>query len=336
MVCKKGGDYFIVKPFHMPISVFAQKALERRLPDSHPKKQTIKEDLQKQLAGHRGEKEIYRYIKRLPVEEYIHFHGLRLPDGHNEYFQMDFLIAAGSFLLIIEVKNYAGELILERPYPQLLQTKKGVVTAFQDPVLQVNRQRDHLIRWLDLHRLPSLPVEALVLNANPTAIIKAAAGHASLFQTFIHPDNLLAKIQQLKEQHTAERISRKTLWKLATHLLQSHVPLYPNLLAKYQLPVSALYTGCHCSQCGMLPIERNHGRWTCPACGTASKHAHIAALADYLFLIKNTITNRELRNYLSLDCDMAAYRLLKSLDLPSTGITKSKTYQLTPLAEFFK
>ena len=320
----------------MPISIFAQEALERRLPDSHPKKHAVKEDLQKQLAGHRGEKEIYRCIKNLPEAEYIHFHGLRLPAEHDEYFQMDFLIAAGSFLLIIEVKNFAGELFLERPYPQLLQTKKGVVTAFQDPVLQVNRQRDHLIRWLDRHRLPSLPVETLVLNANPTATIKAASGHSSLFQTIIHPDNLPKKIQRLKEQHSAETISRKTLRKLAAQLLQSHVPLYPKLLAKYQLPVSALYTGCHCPHCGMLPIERNHGRWTCPVCGTASKHAHIAALADYLFLIQNTITNRELRNYLRLDCDMAAYRLLKSLDLPSTGITKSKTYQLTPLAEFFK
>ncbi|WP_317777409.1 nuclease-related domain-containing protein [Peribacillus sp. CSMR9] len=50
---------------------------------------------------------------------------------------------------MIEVKNMAGEIYYDNTFNQHIRTNPdGKTEAFDDPILQVNRQRQQLVEWL--------------------------------------------------------------------------------------------------------------------------------------------------------------------------------------------
>jgi hypothetical protein len=75
-------------------------------------------------------------------------------------------------------------------------------------------------------------------------------------------------------------------------------------------------------------MQRGRGRWICRECSVFSKDAHIESLDDYNLLINQSITNKELRNFLNLSSIHIASKLLISLNLPVTGETRNRSYNL--------
>ncbi|GAA1380988.1 hypothetical protein GCM10009597_35040 [Peribacillus frigoritolerans] len=63
-------------------------------------------------------------------------------------------------------------------------------------------------------------------------------------------------------------------------------------------------------------------------CQLSSKKAHIPALRDYFYLLSSTITNRQLRDFLSIASSSSATRILQSLNLTSSGVNKGRVYRL--------
>lgn len=317
-----------IKPCNKSIGIQALEALHRRIPELHPKKKYVEEDVRKSLAGFKGEMEVNRHLVRLNIPEYRAFHGLRLSEVYGEHFQMDFLLISPSFFLIIEVKNYAGEIILERDYPQLIQIKNGVTTAFKDPIIQVIRQKNLLAEWLYLNEFPDIPIEYLVVMANQHAIIKASPQHFSIFDVLINSDYLSLKIEKLQQKYQTETFNQNQLLKLYNLLLTSDSPLHTNILQKYSIKQNELLNGVHCPLCFALPMVRKIGNWICHSCGHSSPEAHLPSLRDYTLLKKHTVTNQELRLFLGIESETIAHRILASMALKFTGITKSREYTL--------
>lgn len=322
-----------IKSCNKSIGIQALEALNRRTSVHHPKKKHIEEDVRKSIAGFKGEMEVNRHLKRLHNPDYMIFHGLRLSEMYGEHFQMDFLIISPSFFLIIEVKNYAGEIFLERDYPQLIQIKNGVTTAYKDPIIQVVRQKNLFLEWLQLNDFPAIPIEHLVVIANQSAIIKASPKHFLIFDVLINSDYLSLKIEKLQQKYQSEKFRYKELLQLSNLLLKSDAPLQTNLLQKYNLNESELLNGVHCPQCFELPMLRKIGTWICNSCGHTSLDAHLPSLLDYTLLKKQTITNRELRLYLGIESETIAHRILTSMALKFTGITKNREYILATRRE---
>mgnify|MGYP007083102073 CR=1 FL=1 len=88
---------------------------------------------------------------------------------------------------------------MERDYPQLIQIKNGVTTAYKDPINQVIRQKNLFLEWLQLNDFPDIPIEHLVVIANQYAIIKASPQHFSIFDVLINSDYLSLKIEKLSK-----------------------------------------------------------------------------------------------------------------------------------------
>ena len=310
------------------IGIQALEALHRRMPELHPKKKYVEEDVRKSVAGFKGEMEVNRHLVRLHNPEYRVFHGLWLSEMYGEYFQMDFLLISPSFFLIIEVKNYAGEIILERDYPQLIQIKNGVTTAYKDPIIQVIRQKNLLVEWLHHNEFPDIPVEYLVVIANQHAIIKASPQHFSIFDVLINSDYLSLKIEKLQQKYRIKTFNQNQLLKLSNLLLTSDSPLHTNILQKYLINENDLLNGVHCPLCFALPMVRKIGNWICHSCGHSSLDAHMPSLKDYTLLKKHTITNKELRLFLGIESETIAQRILAAMDLNFTGLTKNREYML--------
>lgn len=128
----------IVKPRKIPLSIRKLEALIRRLPPYHPKLPFISEELNKKMAGYKGESSLDFYLGFLDPKQYFIFHDLRLKDD-SRFFQIDTLIVTKSYLLIIEVKNIAGTIHFDPLFNQLIRIKEGKEMAFPDPLLQVKR-----------------------------------------------------------------------------------------------------------------------------------------------------------------------------------------------------
>lgn len=321
----------IIKNCKRPLKIDMLEALMRRLPPGHAKHPAIIEDIKKIKAGYNGENRVFQSLKSLPEKEYLLFHDLRLI-GSPFPFQMDILILTSSFLLILEVKNMAGEIFFDNAFNQLIRTNPdGKTEAFDDPILQVSRQRQHLLDWLKTKRTNNLPVETLVVSANSSTIIRA--GNTDINRIVTRKDRILLKIEELKNKYNEAVLSTRAMKRLSNLLLDSHIPYIPKPLENYRIPITALQTGVFCDKCHAFSMERKSRKWICRTCLDISLDAHISALYDYLYLVKPTITNREFRNFLQLQSPSSAKKLLLSLKLNHSGHTRGRVYLLNSLIE---
>ncbi|HEY9576197.1 MAG TPA: NERD domain-containing protein, partial [Pseudobacillus sp.] len=68
----------IIKKRGIPLKIRKLEALFRRLPEFHPKRLSIKVELDKIWAGHRGEEALDYHLTFLNGSQHMILHGLRL------------------------------------------------------------------------------------------------------------------------------------------------------------------------------------------------------------------------------------------------------------------
>ena len=99
------------------------------------------------------------------------------------------------------------------------------------------------------------------------------------------------------------------------------------------VPLKDMVKGVQCPACENFGMRHIHGSWFCGQCGALSKDAHISAIQDYFHLYGDSITNKDLRDFLNLDSAPVARRILHSLDLIQRGTNKGRSY--LPSNNFF-
>ena len=297
------------------------EGLLKRLPDQHPLKQQIAEDGKKLLAGFKGEKDLKYYLDFFPDDCFI-YHDLRLKNEQT-YFQMDYVILTSNFALIIECKNFYGELHFDTSFNQMIRTINDQSEAFIDPISQVKRQRHQLLHFFKKNNLPLLPIEHLVVISNSSTIIK---GNPSIKNSVIHSHHLLERWKSLSSHYKQPVVDPKMLRKMSKFLLKSHQADAVDILKKYRLSPSDIITGVQCTNCGKFAMVRKQRKWLCPHCGATDASGHIQALNDYFLLIKPVIINKEFREFVHISSMDAASKLLIRSKLPFSGANKGRKY----------
>ncbi|USK33484.1 NERD domain-containing protein [Bacillus sp. F19] len=317
----------IVKSHSTPVYIHKLEALLRRLPPDDHKRTHIKEVLAKRMAGYRGELSIDYPLSFLAEEDYFIFHDIRIFDG-THYFQIDTLILSKWFILVLEVKNIAGKIFFDSHFHQLIRTLDEKEEAFPEPILQVERQCFQFTKWLQLNKFPFIPVEPLVIFTSPRAILRTLPDNQHIFETVILNAKLPAQTETLRKIHQKEMYTSKLIQKLSRRIVKEHCPADVNILQQFTISQKELVKGVFCPACSASLMRRGRGRWICRECSFFSKDAHIESLSDYNLLISQSITNKELRNFLNLSYIHIASKLLISLNLPVTGETRNRSYNL--------
>ncbi len=304
------------------------EALLRRIPQNHSKRSEIEVELSKYRAGFKGEQSLDYYLDFLPEQDFLILHGLRLP-FKDYHFQIDTLMLSRSFFLLIEVKNIGGNLLFEDTYKQFLRIlDNGEKEVYKEPVQQVKMQQFQLSYLLNEWKFPSIPIEHLVVFANPKAILQTSNPSSEYTKKVITSPGLLDKINEIKTRRKEEYITGKDLRKIARNLIKKHVPAKPDIYHKFEISPSDIKPGVFCSNCDTTCMRRKSGRWICTECKSSSLHAHIEALEDYSFLISSKITNRQAREYLHISSRTTMHRILKEMNLKHTGSKKNRAYVL--------
>jgi len=103
----------LYKERYAPLMLVGLQALIQRLPSSHGKFIDIQEEIRKRAAGFSGEGNFDRHIREFrPSYPYALLHDVCLKQS-GVYFQMDSLLITPSFIIIFEIKNLAGKIIVK-------------------------------------------------------------------------------------------------------------------------------------------------------------------------------------------------------------------------------
>ncbi|MFT4416430.1 nuclease-related domain-containing protein [Fredinandcohnia humi] len=316
------------KELEKPLKVRKLEALLPRLQESHPKYEAISDELGRRMSGYRGEQSLTYYLSFLKDKYYLIFHNLRLPDTSGEhFFEIDILLICPSFILLIDAKNYRGELHFDSMFEQFIQTYEDKKKAYPCPIAQMNWHHTQLKRLLESHKFPLIPIETLVIFTNPSAIITASHGHKQIHR-LIKGTSFLSKIELMEKRHKKEAFDKKQIQKVTKVLMKSHTPYDGDILKEFDIRPEELRKGVRCPTCGKFPMVRSQRMWCCTSCNTSTKMAYHNAIIDYSLLIGNTITNQQLRNFLGLESRSASKNILKTLQLEHRGTLRHRVYKI--------
>ncbi|MGG0720001.1 nuclease-related domain-containing protein [Robertmurraya massiliosenegalensis] len=313
-----------IKNLMIPIKVVALECLLSRLHESHPKHPDIQAVYARFLKGYRGEKAVKYYLDFLSDKKFFLFHSLRLPSG-KYHFQVDYLILTTRYALILECKNFFGTLFFDDSFNQMIRTANEKEEGFQDPISQAKWHQQQLRNLLHSHDI-FLPIDYFVVISNPSTIVKTTPKNRQALKKVIHGHSLLDKIAEVDQLYQNEIFDSRGIRKLCKQLMKSHVEEEFDALRKYGLRTNEILTGVRCPECGRIPMIRQNRTWFCCECGMKDKNGHVSAVHDYFHLIGKTITNKQFREFVHLESDTSAKKMLQAMNLPFSGSNKGRIY----------
>ena len=300
-------------------------ALLRRLRLNHPKRKQIAEELARRLAGYHGEESLDFYLNSLPEKNWMIFHDLNFSDGEYNY-QIDTLMVSPKLALIIDSKYLAGKIIIDTETEQMIQILDEKEKGYPYPIPQLERLQKFIQKFLLQHNLPQVPVDYLIIMTNSYMVLEFRGYNKAVRQRVCKSQSLLHKIEQLEKTYTNELLSAKDIKKLCKLLLKYNTSPTNYILKKHGIEKSEFLPGVNCPTCPCLQMIRKNKQWFCPSCGTFSRDAHVLLLQDYFLLIDLKITNKQFRNFAQIESPDVSGRLLRMVNLKSSGINKGKVY----------
>lgn len=288
-------------------------ALTKRLHPTHEKYKQIQDELNRSLSGEHGEKHVYSILRRLPENFTI---------LHNVYIcgqQIDFLLLSPSFCVILEVKNIKGKLRFTQNPRQLIRLNDDKVEdIFQSPESQLEQNVAAVQNFFNQHQI-LIPIYcAIVFPFYNVSFLEV--GNTRI----VIGKDVLNFIRNISGHHDVINPVK------VGNLLRDHAkPLHRfPLCSFYNIHQKYILHGPECTNCNTIPMKRIRYTWICSKCGQTNQSAHIQALVDYHMLINDTISVKELIDFLGLRNRYEAIRILNKHSLGKVGNNRSTKYKL--------
>ena len=233
--------------------------------------------------------------------------------------QVDALIITPRFILVVEVKQISGTLFYKPAFHEFArQTEDGILENFPNPFDQAYRHQLFLSHLLSSWGI-QLPVLSIVVNANIRTKLDTSLNGSPI----IHLSGLPNFLEKLYENYVETKVD---LLALENKLMA----IACRLPVRRKIERHRLRNGVLCEKCEFQHVmDYYHGSWACPQCGEKSREAIFLALHHYRVLIGDLITNRELREFVGINCKAVASKLLKRLNFEQFGKGRG-VYYLIP------
>lgn len=292
----------------------------RRLPSQHEAIPVLRSKHAAVQAGFGGEQELDKVFESYAFSmKHGIFHDLSL--ASSTYFQVDTLFITPWYAVLFEVKNIAGELTVTKNPPQLIRVlDSGQVSGYKSPIAQLESNCELFQDWLHSRNV-SLPVYGAV-------VLAYAKQRIEVFDTNIpvlFPSAVPSFIRKLPT--TSPLLDDETFADLMTQLGGSHREFIPSPICEtYKIQRSDIWTGVICPGCGFVGMEKYMGGWRCLSCGGTSRDAHKQAIRDWFLLFGGGMRNKDCREFLRVDRQQTAHRLLASMELEVDGAKRNRSY----------
>ncbi|MFO7342831.1 MAG: nuclease-related domain-containing protein [Bacillaceae bacterium] len=311
----------MTKKREAPYKLLQLEALLKRLPANHPKRPFLEQEYHKRLAGYRGEQEIDFYLNYVSDHHITCLNNIRL-NYDSQYFQIDTLVISPQYLLILEIKNITGTIYFDEQFGQLIRIYEGKQEGMRDPIFQVQRQKNLLLKWLKKNHFPLWPIEAFIVISNPSTIIKTSNTQPL---HIVHVTKIPEIIHHLNEKYPPVK-TLTPVAELADKIAEMNQPLVTDILDEYAIDPGHLIKGVRCPNCDFIPMKKIWKKWQCTKCHFISQHVYETSLDDYKLIFGNKITNRGLRDFLKIRSRSTAWYILQKFVTEKKGTNRKMDY----------
>ncbi|GLC88811.1 nuclease-related domain-containing protein [Lysinibacillus piscis] len=296
------------------------EALLYRLPATHRDYMYYEEQLRRIQAGFAGEQRVdAEWLEiDLPFPHYF-LHDLQVTNRFGTSHQIDTILLCPHFILLLEIKNIAGMLKLDKEFAQFTRTTiDGQLDGMTNPFYQVRRHQEWLTWELQQVHM-TIPVHHAVVMATKKAILSNGLSDQAIF----HVAGLRYYVRKLLQQYPNVMLDEKELAQLAQQLLAKHRPFQ----RKLSLPLQDIQKGVLCPQCSNgQQMDYHYKKWVCRRCGLIDANALLRTLEDYRLLMGEMLTNQSFCTFFAIDSPNIAYKLLKKLPLQAVGEKRHRQY----------
>lgn len=214
--------------------------LQEEITNSSDEKQ--KKSLQERIKlldlGLTGENNVLFELKNSFLPLHI-LHDVRIV--HNDFkAQLDFVIVTRKFLLVIEVKNYYGNILINDKDEFIRQVYKGNKLVFQEgfysPVRQVERQVKIFESYLrDMGAITKTPIKSVVVFTNNKTIINTKNASKEVKNKILRSDHLVDFIKKELEKSSPVYFLDNRMKELSDYILSSHLEFLEEEIDKIEL-----------------------------------------------------------------------------------------------------
>lgn len=302
-----------------PLKLVGLQALIQRLPSTHDKFLDIQEEIRRRAAGFSGEENFDRHIREFrPSYPYALLHDICLKQN-GVYFQMDSLLITPAFVIIFEIKNLAGRIIVKTNPTQFIHenVERKII---QSPISELERKEIFLQKWLEARGV-YIPIKGGVALAYTNELTIPESPDKQV--VFTHDIPILLYKTKLEK----EILRQHDIHNLANEIRREHDEYNPFPLVKtIKMEAVEVLPGVICPDCkyrGMTWLQR---KWICEKCLYKSSNSHRRLLEEWFMLLDNKITNREFRKFSYLNDPDVAKRHLKNSCLVMKGRMRNAYY----------
>lgn len=320
------GDKMIIKPYTQTLYMEALISLNKRLKKSHPKFISLSEDVKRNIAGDIGEEAVMSCLQKVKLPyKFFAFHNISLYG--ESLFQMDVLLITQHYAVIFEVKNIQGEIEFKsHPYQLSRTLSTGVRNSFDSPEIQL-QEYIYQLNVVFMAAGFSIPIYGAVVFPFTSSYIKTPPSET----TVLFRNEIRSYLRKLKTHDPL--LSLEALTSLKNFILNKTTNYKPFPLTQhFAINPDDIINGVECTTCSLVGMKKVARHWICPKCRNISTNAHTKTIKEYFLIYKDTISNRECRQFLNLNNMYEANRILKNADLVKTGKYKDAIYKM----EFIK
>ena len=294
----------------------------------------IQQELSNRTAGYYGERNVDYMLRTYPDNSALALPDIRL--NHKGFdFQLDNTILTHHCFVILETKNWAGELIYDPELRQLIQHHNGRKKRYPCPMAQAEKQKQNLSAWLFEHDLPVPPIETFIVISNPSTILSNPQQDEHFSKKFFHADLLHEKLDDLFANTSTRSGPSGTNQQIFNYIKNHQIQRFDSILTHANFSRNQLMMGIPCMTCWESTMLRHARNWHCQHCGTIDKHAHVQIIYDYFLLNgMRPVTNREIRSFLQIPSRKIVYKMLINMGLKMTGTRRHAMYHPPSLEKF--
>lgn len=314
-------DDLILKDQSFNYNYIGLQALYKRLDNNHSLKERIHSKILSAKAGIIGEKKIEAIFRKYSFPfDYAVLLDLNL--NSNGRFQIDALFITRHYILVLESKNIVGALSFERdPFCLRRELESGQVDIYESPEVQLERNINLLQKWLKTKGLDIPVIGAIILGSTKSRVHKSPVTSPIMYPTTI--PNFIWGLPREKAYLSLEQFQQVT-----NSLRNSHEDYCPYPMCRtWGIDSKDLIKGVQCPECSMFGMNKNKAGWYCEACGLISRKAHEKAINEWFVLVKDSLSNKECREFLCLNSHQAALRIIKSMNLKECGLNNRTFYK---------
>lgn len=142
--------------------------------------------------------------------------------------QIDFVVLTRKFLLVIEVKNYYGNILVNEKDEFIRQVYKGNKLTFQEgfysPVRQVERQVEVFESYMrDMGAVTRTPIKSIVVFTNNRTVINTKRASKDVKEKILRVDSLVGYIKQELKKDSPIYFMDNRMQEMSDYIKASHV-----------------------------------------------------------------------------------------------------------------